>query len=294
MPCLGEGILDNHTVMTAHSPSFLCIGAQKAGTSWLYAQLRQHPDIWLPPIKELHYFDHLYCEANRSWTTWHIQQAAKSLIQDHFEQCEVANFAYIRYLAAMACKPLFTEQWYRQAFNRPAAKNKMAGDITPEYCAIGDEGIAYVKRLLGNIKIIWIIRDPIERALSQIRMNAERQGITGNISRTQGLELANNPEIFERGNYADYIPRWESQFDPTDMLFLPFRHIGGQPLATLQAIAQFIGIASWDGYAAPHQKVHPSRPFELPDEVSAYLNERLQTQYTFLHDRFDADFINAI
>ena len=40
-------------------PNFLCIGAQKAGTGWLYEQLRSHSDFWMPPLKELHYFDRL-------------------------------------------------------------------------------------------------------------------------------------------------------------------------------------------------------------------------------------------
>lgn len=38
-------------------PNFLCIGVQKAGTTWLYHILRQHPEIFLPVHKELHYFD---------------------------------------------------------------------------------------------------------------------------------------------------------------------------------------------------------------------------------------------
>ena len=40
-------------------PDFLCVGAQKAGTSWLYHQLNSHPDFWMPPIKELGYFDQM-------------------------------------------------------------------------------------------------------------------------------------------------------------------------------------------------------------------------------------------
>ena len=40
-------------------PDFLCVGAQKAGTSWLYRQLELHPDFWMPPVKELHYLDNL-------------------------------------------------------------------------------------------------------------------------------------------------------------------------------------------------------------------------------------------
>jgi hypothetical protein len=43
----------------ASGPDFMCIGAQKAGSRWLYDQLALHPSFWMPPIKELqlHYFD---------------------------------------------------------------------------------------------------------------------------------------------------------------------------------------------------------------------------------------------
>ena len=38
-------------------PSFLGIGVQKGGTSWLYENLRCHPELFLPDQKELHFFD---------------------------------------------------------------------------------------------------------------------------------------------------------------------------------------------------------------------------------------------
>ncbi len=39
-------------------PDFLGIGAQKSGTTWLYQNLAAHPQVWMPPVKELHYLDH--------------------------------------------------------------------------------------------------------------------------------------------------------------------------------------------------------------------------------------------
>lgn len=38
-------------------PNFICIGAQKSGTTTLYDILRQHPEVFLPANKELHFFD---------------------------------------------------------------------------------------------------------------------------------------------------------------------------------------------------------------------------------------------
>mgnify|MGYP003645700298 FL=1 len=40
----------------ASYPDFVCIGAQKAATTWLYNVLRRVPGVFLPAIKELHYF----------------------------------------------------------------------------------------------------------------------------------------------------------------------------------------------------------------------------------------------
>lgn len=36
-------------------PDFICIGAQKAGTTWLYVTLGRRPEIWFPPFKEFHF-----------------------------------------------------------------------------------------------------------------------------------------------------------------------------------------------------------------------------------------------
>ena len=58
--------------------NFLCIGAQKAGTSWLYAALQLHPDVTLHPIKELHFFDCKYADSRAVWRRRIV--ALKSLV----------------------------------------------------------------------------------------------------------------------------------------------------------------------------------------------------------------------
>ena len=41
-------------------PDFIIVGAQKAGTSSIFNQLIQHPQILPPRYKEVHYFDLLF------------------------------------------------------------------------------------------------------------------------------------------------------------------------------------------------------------------------------------------
>ena len=45
-----------HNNMHNNLPDFLIIGAQKCGTTWLWNEIRQHPNIFMPEGKELHYF----------------------------------------------------------------------------------------------------------------------------------------------------------------------------------------------------------------------------------------------
>ena len=50
-------------------PNFLCIGAQRAGTTWLYDLLASHPEVYVPSRrKEVHYFDWYY-DRGLSWYT---------------------------------------------------------------------------------------------------------------------------------------------------------------------------------------------------------------------------------
>jgi len=53
--------------MNLRYPDFLGIGAQKAGTTWLHLNLRRHPGVWLPPVKELQYFNEIYVRRHRRW-----------------------------------------------------------------------------------------------------------------------------------------------------------------------------------------------------------------------------------
>ena len=59
-------------------PDFLGIGAQKSGTTWLYENLRQHPDLFLPDEKEVHYFD-LHYERDLAKYTREFRRAGRRL-----------------------------------------------------------------------------------------------------------------------------------------------------------------------------------------------------------------------
>ncbi len=76
-------------------PNFLVIGPPKCATSWLYTCLREHPDIYLPFIKEIHFFD-LYYEKGLDWykryfNLWNEQKAAGEITPSYIYGGETAR-----------------------------------------------------------------------------------------------------------------------------------------------------------------------------------------------------------
>lgn len=287
-------------IETSRLPDFLCIGAQKAGTSWLDVNLRFHPDIWMPPIKELHYFDHLYVNRFRKWTNVHIQRKVREAITIHVGDTKPIDIQFIRYLCSMASGEMFTEKWYRYLFSYIDSMGKTLGEVTPEYSTIPKEGVQYLKELLGSPKIIYVIRHPVSRATSQIRMNLSKS--FGNdilnavemLTKKDWLSAVNNWDVMQRGQYSKYVPTWCEQFSEKDLFFLPYQRIGNQPHSVLQELELFLGLKPHGKYPRAGRRVYSGQKFNLPEFAQSAVEELMTGEVKFLESHFGSDFVKLI
>ena len=265
-------------------PDFLCIGAQKAGTTWLQSMLEQRPDIFMGPFKEYQYFNSLFVPRHRAWTAWHVANSVKNALRSHVSNGGF-DVNYIKRLVSIADKEfMFTEEWYQYIFNGPGALNKLRGDVTPEYSTLPLSGVRYVKDKIPNAKVIYIIRDPVDRAKSQIRMNVERgQVVDGDYI---------NWDVLNRGDYKSYICRWDQVFGD-QVMYIPYRHLSQRPMAVLREIENHLDLPFFE-YKNSESRVHVSKASSIPDDVSNDLQDRLSEQYTFLRSRFGEEFVENI
>lgn len=251
--------------------------------------LRQNSAIWMPPIKELHFFDHIHIEQNRSWTLGHIRKGVVDNLKWHVQQ-DKANFDHLRYLIDLGSKNPFTEEWYRACYDRPAAQGKILGDITPEYSTLPDEGVRHVKELLGpELRIIYIIRNPVQRAISQLKMNLTRRGQENN-NEEFWLNAAKDPVICQRGDYRSYIPRWESCFGASQILYIPYQQVRKNPLALLRNVEDHLHVANPFNYSNPQQHIHKTKEAVVPESCVRYFQEILRAQEEFIIGHFGKDF----
>jgi hypothetical protein len=268
-------------------PQILCIGAQKAGTSWLHENLAKNPGIWVPPFKEMHFFDHKFVPANRGWTPWHVRKNIR-LAKLRLEKNDRATPENIAFLSEILEPPILNGTWYKKVFSACPA-GKVGLDVTPEYSSIPNEGIKFLQKFLGSeVRIIYIIRSPVERAMSQLAMNLSRQK-NAPADRSEWLVAANNEAILDRGNYSSHVPRWDALVPSDQLLYLPYGRISQDPGGLLREIEAFIGLPEGT-YPDAGKVIFKGRPVAIPDFVRAHYESSLSDQEGFIGERFGQEF----
>ena len=258
-------------------PDFLCIGAQKAGTTWLDKNLRRHPGLWLPPIKETQYFNQLYLPQSRSWTTRHRQERGARQLRRYIEKIPQEEWDYrlISVMGDIAASPV-SDHWYGRIFSL-AGTGKVCGEVTPDYAALPQDGIRHVLKLSPDIRVILSLRDPIERSWSHMRMTSSGRDEVD----LSGLERAAlNKDLYQRADYPAIIANWR-KFIPEDRFLVIFMDdIAARPGLVLEQVCAFLGvdyIAKRFGRAAEPVHVGPAQ--ELPPSVLEVLKVRFRPIY---------------
>ena len=205
----------------------ICIGAPRSGTTWLFNNLCCHPDLFLPPVKEVRHFFGSHSAAERE------AQGNKSLREsrDDMERAWTRRW--------MAADPLSTVD-YRSLILENGLPTV---DISPIYCAAPPERIVCFREAVGEAKILMFLRNPVDRDYSQAKRFFHMEG--GGRPR-QPLEtykdFLSRPDIRRRNDYLSAIKNWTGVFG-ADALHIEFYDsIQSDPLGVLSRICRAIGV----------------------------------------------------
>ena len=126
-------------------PNFLIIGAAKSGTTTLYNSLKQHPEIYLSPLKEPHFFSH-----GLSGNT----------------QIAIERYGQFQ-------SPITSLETYQSLFD--GVSNEIAiGEASTSYL-IHPDAARRIKKRIPDAKLIAILRNPVDRAYSAFLMKCRIQ-----------------------------------------------------------------------------------------------------------------------
>lgn len=203
--------------LTSQQPNFFIAGAPKAGTTSLYHYLDQHPEIYMSPVKEANYFA--------------SEIRLENFAEEHQGSVSRDMEAMQSYLAGPMSSKRFGAvglAWddYLRLF-RNAREQKAIGEGSVSYLWSASAARNILERI-PNAKLIFILRDPAERAFSQYGQSVDK-GST-NVShletcRESTKESDGKFRVFrpflEMGLYADALKRYLDLF-PRENLYISF------------------------------------------------------------------------
>lgn len=225
-------------VNVASGPGFVCIGAQKAGTTWLYDNLVKHPQLRLPPVKEVHFFN-LICP-NEQLLGIEVDQLPRgvAVLRTMLAQRNMRNLRWLwRFY-----DPHRNVTWYRRLFDE-FADGRVSGDITPAYSTLDDRGVDFVSRVLDpTCRIFVILRNPVERIWSGIKMSYRWKeeniaALSADAIHRDMLEPSNRL----RTDYVAILRRWQQRFPDRFRVFL-YDDLQENPTGFLHGIEDYIGV----------------------------------------------------
>jgi Sulfotransferase family len=276
----------------AKLPTFLGIGAPRAGTTWLHANLGKHPEIWLTPVKEVHYFDaRQRGDVRGSFYRRHLRKrarkyAALSTYRDRWH--EGTLFSQLAWDVRFFVPPR-TDRWYRGIF-RPGP-GQIAGEITPAYSILKPDSVSAIREINPDLRIIYLLRDPIERSWSSaISELARRRGRSPEkITEKQLLRHFERTAHILRTDYLRTFETWEGVFG-RDQIFIGFLdEIQQDPADLLVRAYRFLGVSDSREHVPPGltRKVNASREYStaIPAEVRVHLAELYLPQLQELSER---------
>lgn len=261
------------------------IGAAKAGTSWLYRYLCAHPDCHLRTIKELHFFDAID-DGRAAEQLRMLAERRRKLARRQADAADDANRArriaeIEEYEGVLASAD---QGQYLSFLNRGRGGERLIADITPAYALLSEGRLARMAGMSADVRFIYLLRDPVARLWSHVRMIAGRRAAKGQeLAQRAGaiLERAlsgGEDHILQRGDYRGALRRMTSALDPS-RLFLAFYEelFTG---ATIARLCAFLGIAPVP--ADFGARAHEGVPLKMTDAQRNRAAGFLRPQYEFV------------
>lgn len=274
---------------------FIGIGAQKSGTTWIDKQLRKIPEFDLPPIKEIHYFDRseIYPSSNRFTEKYfwkriisrgYIKKIIK-LFYTYFLERDFKKFNFNRKILFLN----YNINFYKSLFND---QDGFTGEITPSYAFLNTKDIKEIFNLSPDLKLILILRNPVDRAWSHFRYSLRNKNPIPEITNSKIIEFINSDAQLIRGNYIKTINNYLSVFDKKQLLICFYDAISDNPKLLLKNIVKHIcgnKKVSFDNIDYKI-KVNISKKINFTDEINDYLKKMYHDEIKELSENYGGYF----
>jgi hypothetical protein len=236
-------------------PSFIVIGGQRCGTTTIFKSLSEHPDVLRPPVDKGTDYYTLNYGRGRDWYRSRMPLAASARLR-----------------AGRAGAPLAFEACTYYMFH-PLAIERLAKDFP-------------------NIKLVAMLRDPVERAYSAYKhefargfdpepqflraLELEDARLEGEIERIEAdVNYESIPHRHwayrRRGQFAEQLERVYEHFPREQVHVMESEAFFVDPAGEYRQLIDFLGLRHWEPAAFEQHNARPSSA--MPEDAKAFLDE---------------------
>lgn len=257
----------------------LGMGAQKAGTTWLHRMLSQQDNVNLGIMKEYHVWDYVYAD-----------------LQFFGAPVKKPDNAYDAMRRMMQASSETYTKYFQGLLNSDV---NVTGDITPSYAIINELGLEKISSIIKGagfeIKVIFLMRDPVERIWSAVRMDKRKrlkrgQTVHENFCDLRVKEYLKSVERVARTDYKTTVNNITKVFSEGEIYFGFYESLFNEQ--SINRLQDFLGFNLTNVDFS--KRVNPGIPEQMSQETIQLLSEFLAPQYKFCKERFEAEELNKL
>jgi hypothetical protein len=259
---------------------FFCIGAHKAGTTWLHGVLAQNPDCALPEIKEVHFFDNKHLTGDLQPASIYTRRLTLlTRLASNFEQQMLgqvnsghdaagaeADRMHIydggspqdselhrklnRIIVLARYLKIRDSDDYADYLEEVRSRKGTAvvGEFTPAYAMLPPAGFRDIVTTFPDAKFIYVMRDPVDRFWSQLRFKKRRlasnEGNTDFDPNEHFQPALQSAESLSRSDYRTTIETLETIVPADRILYLFFEDLFSRQsvVPEIRRVEEFLGL----------------------------------------------------
>jgi len=275
------------------------IGSQRAGSTLLHRLIGDCIEVFMHPVKELHYFDTLFgSRPQKALADFSRRQLSREM--DRIMAAKDYGFMSRRYKSFLRANSILattaiSDVDYLDLFRPCLRKYSVLGEVTPEYMLFDEEQVARMRGMVGeDATIIMLCRDPVQRLFSAAKLYNIYNALRMNRLQLDAWLRRNLAEkttwMLAQDSYNDYeraIRIYRSVFPR--FLALSYEQLVTEPESVLPLLREACNVTIdavqfRTGLSKVSNRLEEVEP---PDaELVTQVTERYATQIAFLSDFF--------
>ena len=267
---------------------FLSVGAMKAGTTWLFEQLNDHPKIHSTPEKEIHYFEQVSGNSNpisyskrRDRMIQVIADKNQSYVLNHLDKIQW----YLNY----GRDEVINDAWYERLFGASAKREDVyCADYSNLYALLDRRGWERVRQNCKKLRVVYTLRDPVSRIWSHYKFHMQFIGQGDKILESgtdHFVGMLNKDWFWHHAEYDQCLDRLNKFLAEDEFKVLFFEDFRKKPQESMNAFCEFLGTDSIVLSSTAVDAVNASADVVMPVEWKEIIQTKLEPTISALKSK---------